>query len=287
VDNAKLQLSYTRIVAPISGRIGLKQADLGNVVHASDANGLLSIAQTQPVNVVFAVPDSHLPRLTAALNDKASLKVEAWDRDGLRRLATGQLGSIDNTIDAATSTIKLKATFANDDQSLFPNQFVNVKLRLATLEDSLAVPTAALLRGAEGNFVYVVGEDKTVAVRKLQAGASDGDWVSVKGELHAGELVVTDGVDRLREGAQVEVIKPPVDTPDDGRRGGRRKRDGAGGPASASAPSASASGGPGGDFLARLPPEIAEKVKAMSPDERRAVFEQRRAERAKREAAGQ
>lgn len=328
VDNAKLQLSYTRIVAPISGRIGLQQADLGNVVRTSDANGLLSIAQTQPVNVVFAVPDSHLPRLTEALNDKArlkqtqgrsqvaltpsgglarsdrsggALKVEAWDRDGLRRLAVGQLGSIDNAIDATTSTVKLKARFANEDEKLFPNQFVNVKLQLATLEDSLAVPTAALLRGAEGNFVYVVGEDKTVAVRKVQAGAGDGEWVSVKGDLQAGDLVVTDGVDRLREGAQVEVIKPPVDTPDDGRRGGgrdgRRKRDGAApadhkprradGDRAFAPPGPDSQGGPRGDFLARLPPEVAEKLKAMSPEERRAFFEQRRAERAKREAAGQ
>jgi multidrug efflux system membrane fusion protein len=367
VDSARLQLSYTRIVAPISGRVGLKQADLGNVVKPGDANGLLSIAQTQPVNLVFAVPDAHLPRLTEQLGAHHALRIEAWDREGQRRLAVGQLDSIDNAIDAATGTVKLKAAFANADAVLFPNQFVNVRLQLATVADALAVPVAALLRGADGAFVYRVGEDKTVSVRKVRAGASDGEWVAVQGDLAPGDTVVTDGVDRLRDGARVEVILPPA-ADDRPPEGGRRRRGGprpdaasapasgiageaiaaaprTGGASSAGQPQRAAGaeparrdgadtarrgaggerpaaladaarprgadeagrrgdgstrperpadgpGGPGGqgepgrprgDFLSRLPPEIAEKVKAMSPDERRAFFEQRRAERARRD----
>jgi multidrug efflux system membrane fusion protein len=326
VDSARLLLSHTRIVAPISGRVGLKQADLGNVVKPGDANGLLSIAQTQPVNLVFGVPDGHLPRLTEQLAARRVLRIEAWDREGQRRLAVGQLDSIDNAIDAATGTVKLKAAFANTDAALFPNQFVNVRLQLATVADALAVPVAALLRNAEGAFVYRVGEDKTVSVRKVQAGASDGEWVGVQGDLALGDIVVTDGVDRLREGARVEVIPTPG-TDERPRDGGRRNRggqrpEGAGTPASgiagealatatpraggagnggrprvaadpetprrsavAERPAEGASGprGPGGDFLSRLPPEVAEKVRAMGPEERRAWFEQRRAERARRE----
>jgi multidrug efflux system membrane fusion protein len=150
------------------------------------------------------------------------LQVEAWDREGQRRLAVGQLGSSDNAIDAATGTIKLKAAFPNADLALFPNQFVNVRLQLATLETQLAVPAAALLRDGQGSYVYRVGEDKTVSVQRVQAGAGDQGWVSVQGGgLQADDRIVTDGVDRLREGAQVEVIKPQgKEGP--AERGGRR-----------------------------------------------------------------
>ncbi|MCV2361265.1 MdtA/MuxA family multidrug efflux RND transporter periplasmic adaptor subunit [Paucibacter sp. TC2R-5] len=318
VDNARLQLSHTRIVAPIEGRVGLKQVDLGNVLKPGDAGGLISIAQSKPVNVVFAVPDTHLRRVNEQLAAGQKLQVEAWDREGLRRLAVGQLGSSDNAIDAATGTIKLKAAFPNADLSLFPNQFVNVRLQLATLENQLAVPAAALLRDGQGSYVYRVGEDKTVSVQRVQAGASDQGWVSVQGGgLQAGERIVTDGVDRLREGSQVEVIKPQFKDGQPergggggGGRGGKRGQRGADG---ASAPAAAASvapavdrapkdqarterherqegerraigqGGPEG--FSHLPPELAEKLRAMSPDERRAFIEQRRAERAKREAS--
>jgi multidrug efflux system membrane fusion protein len=225
VDNARLQLSYTRITAPIAGRVGLKQADLGNVVKPADANGLLSIAQTRPVNVVFAVPDQYLPRIDGQLTGKkaGALAVEAWDRDFKQRLALGQVASTDNAIDPATSTIKLKAAFANDDGRLFPNQFVNVRLQLGTLEGTLAVPSAALLRNAEGAYVYLVNADKTVSIRTVKAGAGDGDWVSVQGELQPGDLVVTDGVDRLRDGAQVLVIEPAGNAAS-GPQPARRKR---------------------------------------------------------------
>lgn len=224
VANARLQLSYTRITAPIEGRVGLKQVDLGNVLKPGDAGGLVSIAQARPVNVVFAVPDIHLRRLTEQLSTGAKLPVEAWDREGQQRLALGHLGSSDNAIDAATSTLKLKAAFPNADLALFPNQFVNVRLQLATLSDQLVVPAAALLRDGQGSYVYRVEADKTVSIQRVQAGASEGGWVSVQAKLAPGERVVTDGVDRLREGSTVEVIKPPAKDQKDAPGKGKRAR---------------------------------------------------------------
>ena len=259
VDNAKLQLSYTRITAPISGRLGLKQADLGNVLHASDVNGLISIAQTQPVNVVFAVPDTQLPQITSQLKAGQALPVEAWDRDQKFKLADGKVASTDNAIDATTGTIKLKALFPNLDGGLFPNQSVNVHLQLKVLQGALAVPSAAVLRGAKGTYVYLVNADKTVSTKAVRAGANDGDWVSVQGDLQPGQQVVIDGTDRLREGAQIDIITPGAAT------------------ASASAASEQAPG------MRRLPPEIAEKLKNMSPEERQAFLQKRRAERARRD----
>ena len=208
VDSAKLQLSYTRITAPISGRLGLKQADLCHVLHANDANGLISIAQMQPVNVVFAVPDTQLSQITSQLKAGQALPVEAWDRDQKLKLADGKVASTDNAIDAATGTIKLKALFANLDGDLFPNQSVNVRLQLKVLQGTLAVPSAAVLRGAKGTYVYLVNADKTVSTKAIRAGANDGDWVSVQGDLRPGQQVVVDGTDRLREGAQIDIITP-------------------------------------------------------------------------------
>ncbi|TXD76325.1 efflux RND transporter periplasmic adaptor subunit, partial [Mitsuaria sp. TWR114] len=157
VDSARLQVTYTRVLAPISGRVGLKQVDIGNVVQTSDANGVVSITQTRPIALTFAVPSALLPQVTAGLKDKASLTVEAWSRDGKTRLATGRLATADNAIDLSTDTIKLKALFPNEDDALYPNQSVSVKLQLATEANRLAVPAAAVLRGAQGFYVYVVG----------------------------------------------------------------------------------------------------------------------------------
>jgi multidrug efflux system membrane fusion protein len=209
VDSAKLMLSYTRVVAPISGKLGLKLADLGNVVRASDAAGIVTITQTQPISVVFAVPEALLPRVLGKLKSGEPPVVEAWDREQRARLAVGNISTTDNAIDTVTGTLKIKAEFANTDGSLFPNQFVNIRLQVDTIADALAVPTTAVQRGARGNFVYVVREDSTVTVRGVRPGAVDGDWTSVQGELSPGEKVVTDGADRLREGAKVEVITPP------------------------------------------------------------------------------
>ena len=206
VDNARLQLSYTRITAPISGRVGLKQVDLGNVVRPSDAQGLVTISQTQPVNVIFAVPDGHIPLIASKLKAGAPMGVEAWDRDFKLKLADGKVGSTDNAIDVGTGTIKLKALFANADGGLFPNQSVNVRLQLGTDEGTLAVPGAAVQRGAQGAYVYVLKPDTTVALRTVQTGALDGDWIGVRGNLKAGERVVVDGAERLRDGSSVAIV---------------------------------------------------------------------------------
>ena len=208
VDSAKLQLFYTKVTAPISGRLGLKQADLGNVVHASDATGLVSITQTQPIAVVFAVPEANLRQISSQLKEGQPLVVEAWDREQKLKLAVGKVSSTDNAIDMATGTIKLKAEFPNKDNELFPNQFVNIKLQVDALKDVLVVPANATQRGPQGTFVYVVKDDGSVTIRRVRLGVTEGDWVSVQGELAAGERVVTDGADRLREGAKVEVIVP-------------------------------------------------------------------------------
>jgi multidrug efflux system membrane fusion protein len=294
VDNAKLALSYTRITAPIAGRVGLKQADLGNVVKPADPLGLLSIAQTRPVNVVFSVPDAHLTLIQSQLKAGRPLAVEAWDRSQTRRLGVGQVASTDNAIDATTSTLKLKAAFANDDDGLFPNQFVNVRLALATVADTLAVPSAAVLRNEQGDYVYRVNDDKTVSVRRVQAGASDGEWVAVQARgpegLKAGDRVVVDGVDRLREGATVDVIRPGGAAVAQaggaqalGPQAGGSRGDGVRAERGAAPTALAQAGGDRADFLSRLPPDVAERVKAMSPDERRAFFQQRRAEREARE----
>ena len=232
VDNARLQLSYTRITAPIAGRVGLKQVDLGNIVRPTDTLGLVSISQTQPVNVVFAVPDAHLSRINAQLKVGAPLRVEAWDRELKDKLADGKVGSTDNAIDAGTGTIKLKALFANADGGLFPNQSVNVRLQLGTEQDTLAVPGPAVQRGAQGAYVYVLMQDKTVALRRVQTGALDGEWVGVRGDLKAGERVVTDGAERLRDGSTVDIVEAAArNLPDPDQRrpkgeGQRRRREG-------------------------------------------------------------
>lgn len=272
LDNAKLQLSYTRVVAPISGQAGLKQADLGNNVTPSDANGILSVAQTQPAAVVFAVPDARLARIREQLQAKQALPVQAWDRERKQLLAEGRVDSTDNAIDASTGTIKVKALFPNKDSSLFPNQFVNVRLQLDVLKNAIVVPTAAVQRGAPGTYVYVVNQGQ-VALRKVGVVATDGDWSAVSGELEPGEQVVTDGADRLRDGGKAEVIKAAAGGA--GRGEGRR---GAGAAASAPASTAQAGAIDGNRprWMDHVPPEMVEKLKAMSEEERRAWLRQQR-----------
>jgi membrane fusion protein, multidrug efflux system len=209
VENAQLQLSHTQVRAPIAGRLGFKQVDVGNVVQPGDANGMVTIAQTQPVALAFSVPAVHVPLITARLRQGTSIAVQVLGRDGKPPLATGQVASVDNTIDASTDTIKIKAWFANADEALFPNQSVNVSLLLETLKDTLAVPQAAVLRGSQGFYVYVVGADNSVSTRVVKPGAVDGPLMAVEGALQVGEKVVIDGTDRLREGAKVEVIGSP------------------------------------------------------------------------------
>jgi multidrug efflux system membrane fusion protein len=205
IDNAKLQLTYSHITAPISGRLGLRLVDPGNIVRSGDANGLVVITQLQPVTVIFAIPQDSLPGIMQRLRSGGKLPVEAYDREQKRKLAAGMLVSVDNQIDPATGTIKLKAQFPNEDGSLFPNQFVNVRMLLDTRRDATLVPNAAVVRGGQGTFVYVIKDDRTVTLRKVAVGMAEGDNVSVESGLAPGERVVVEGSDRLRDGAKVEI----------------------------------------------------------------------------------
>jgi multidrug efflux system membrane fusion protein len=203
VDNAKLQLSYCRITAPIRGRVGLRLVDVGNIVHASDANGLVVITQLQPITVVFALPEDNLPEILKNVKTGQKLPVEAYDREQKRRLATGALASIDNQIDPNTGTIKLKAVFANADSELFPNQFVNARLLVDTLHDVTLVPSAAIQHSAQSAFVYVVKPDQTVEVRNIEIRLTEGDETAITKGLKPTEIVVIDGVDKLQPGTKV------------------------------------------------------------------------------------
>lgn len=206
LENARLQLDYAHIVAPAGGRIGLRQVDPGNLVRANDAAGLAVIAQLQPINVVFSVPETYLPALQRRLATGAPITVDGWDREQKNRLASGKLLTLDNLVDTATGTIKLKAEFENRDHVFFPNQFVNVRLLLGVRKDATVIPGAAVQRGAKGAFVYVVDGENVVSTVGVLPGASDGDLMAVDGGLVPGSHVVTDGADKLRPGARVEVI---------------------------------------------------------------------------------
>jgi multidrug efflux system membrane fusion protein len=205
VASARLQLTYSRVTAPVSGRLGLRQVDAGNVVRASDPNGLVVITQLKPITVVFTIPQDALPAVMKRLQGADRPKVEAYDRERKNRLASGVLLTVDNQIDPATGTVKLKAEFPNDDSSLFPNQFVNARMLLDTQRGVTLVPPAAIQRSAQGAFVYVVSPDQSVSLRQVQLGASNGDHIVVQSGLAPGERVVVDGMDRLRDGAKVEV----------------------------------------------------------------------------------
>ena len=212
IDNAKLQLTYARITAPISGRIGLRLVDVGNMVHASDQTGLLVITQVQPIAVLFTLPEDNLPSILTQLHSGQQLPVEAYDRAGRTRLATGSLLTVDNQIDQSTGTTRLKAVFENQDNALFPNQFVNVKLLLDIKKEAVIVPVAAIQRGPQGTFVYIVKPDQTVDVRQVTVGPAAGSDASVDAGVSAGETVVVDGVDKLRAGSKVQVKSPDADT---------------------------------------------------------------------------
>ncbi|MDF0643212.1 MAG: MdtA/MuxA family multidrug efflux RND transporter periplasmic adaptor subunit [Nitrospira sp.] len=205
IDNAKLQLAYSRITAPISGRVGLRLVDPGNMVRANDTNGLLVITQLTPITVVFTIPEDSLPPVLERLNAGRQLAVDAFDREQKKKLASGTLLTVDNQIDPNTGTVRLKAVFANEDGSLFPNQFVNARLLLDVKHGVTIVPAVAVQRGAKGTFVYVVKEDRTVAVRTVALGTTYGEDASIDSGLAPDELVVVDGTEKLREGSKVEV----------------------------------------------------------------------------------
>ena len=260
VDAAKLQLSYTRVTAPIAGRLGLRLADLGNVVNPGDTAGIVTISQVRPIDALFSLPEAHVSTLSKRLAERQDLPVELWDRDQKVLLAKGRMNALDNTIDTTTGTVKAKAAFDNAENRLFANQFVNVKLQVNLLENAITVPATAV----QNNYVYLVKPDNTVTQRKITVGVTDGDRVSVRGDLQPGDQVVTDGIDRLREGAQVSIIAADKVSNVD-----QAVQNAAGAPRSPR----------------NLPPEIRAKMASMTPEERKAFIEKMREERAAKRGA--
>jgi membrane fusion protein, multidrug efflux system len=205
VDAQALNISYCRIVSPITGRVGLRLVDPGNYVQTTSSTGIAVITQLQPISVVFSVPEDELPEFAPQFAAGAALIVTAYDRANLRQLAVGKVSAIDNQIDTTTGTVKVRAQFDNENNALFPNQFVNVRLLVKTLQNAVTVPTSAIQRGAPGTYVYVINADNTVSVRQVSTGPVDGNVTAVNSGLSAGERVVIDGTDRLRDGVKVTV----------------------------------------------------------------------------------
>jgi multidrug efflux system membrane fusion protein len=203
IDNARLQLTYSRITAPISGRIGLRLVDAGNIVHATDTNGLLVITQLQPISVIFSLPQDQLPQVVAKLRAGAPLPVEAYDRDDTAKIATGKLATIDNQIDLTTGTYKLKSIFSNENNSLFPNQFVNVHLLVDTKRTLIIIPAAAIQRGPQGTYVYAVATGNIAKIHVVTISQVTGNDVGLSAGLNPGESVVIDGQDKLQDGSKI------------------------------------------------------------------------------------
>jgi multidrug efflux system membrane fusion protein len=212
IDNQKLQLVYSRIIAPISGRVGLRLVDAGNMVHATDVNGMLVITQVQPIAVIFTLPEDNLPEVSGQMSKGMQLTVEAFSRDDKTKLADGKLLTIDNQIDPTTGTVKLKSQFDNHDLSLWPNQFVNIRLFLSVRKDATVIPAAAIQRGAQGTFVYVVKTDNKADVRQITLDFIEGNLAVIREGLSPGEQVVMDGQDKLQAGTAVS-FKPAAASP--------------------------------------------------------------------------
>jgi multidrug efflux system membrane fusion protein len=232
IENAKLQLVYAKVTAPITGVVGLRLVDPGNIVHAADANGMITIAQLQPIAVLFTVPEDSLPEVVQKLRAGAHLPADAYNRDNSKKLASGTLVTLDNQIDNTTGTSKLKAVFDNKDNALFPQQFVNIRLLVDTLTNQLVVPNVAIQNGQQGTFVYVVDDDSVVHLKTVKVGITTETSADILSGLSDGDRVVVDGTDRLIEGATVRVRKageldnPPGFDPTAGGRGGRGKKGG-------------------------------------------------------------
>ncbi len=230
VDNARLQLSYARITAPIPGELGLRLVDQGNIVRAGDANGIVVITQLKPITVLFTIPQDSLQAVLVRRRTGEKIPVEIYDREQKTRLARGVLLTVDNQIDTTTGTVRLKAQVSNDEGILFPNQFVNVRMLVDTREEAITVPSAAIQRGAQGIFVYVVSEDLTVSMRPVKTGVVEGNRIEIVTGVKAGERVVTDGMDRLRDGMKVELANRERAGKGDGKggskKGGRRAAEG-------------------------------------------------------------
>ena len=218
IDNAKLQLIYARITAPVSGRIGLRLVDPGNIVHATDTTGLAVITQIEPITVIFTIPEDNLPELLDKLRAQAHLPVDAFNREQTRKLSSGYLLTLDNQIDPNSGTVRLRAEFPNKDHMLFPSQFVNARLLLETKRGVTIVPTAAIQRSPQGPYVYLVKPDQTVAVRQVTLGPTEGDEAAIDQGLAPGDQVVVEGAERLREGSKVEVKTPGQNNGNNGNK---------------------------------------------------------------------
>jgi multidrug efflux system membrane fusion protein len=206
IESAKLNLAYSRITAPISGRVGLRLVDPGNIVHAGDPNGIVVITQVQPIAVLFTIPADHLPQVLEQMRGGRSLTVEAYDRDMKNRIALGSLLAVDNQIDSATGTVRLKAVYDNQDNALYSNQFVNARLLVDTLRGTVLIPTAAIQRGPQSTYVYVVKKDSTVDMRNVDVQLTEGDDTAIRKGVAPGETVVVDGVDKLQPGMKVALV---------------------------------------------------------------------------------
>jgi membrane fusion protein, multidrug efflux system len=229
IDQANLQITYSRIVAPISGQIGLRLVDEGNIVRAADPGGLIVITQLQPISVLFSIPEDNLGEVIRQLHAGQQLHVEAWDHDDTKKIADGILLTADNQIDSTTGTSKLKAVFDNSNGALYPNQFVNVRLLINVLRDAVVVPGTTIQRGSQGTFLYVVRENQTAEMRPVTIQVTEGNDVAIGSGLKAGELVVLEGMDKVQDGARLDVQVPgqiPSGVP--GNRGGRGRRQGKG-----------------------------------------------------------
>ena len=238
IDSAKLNLIYCNITAPVTGRMGLRQVDPGNIVQPSDTNGIVVITQLQPITVVFSIPEDNIPDVMQKLHDGKKLDTDAYDRSQKSKLASGTLLTVDNQIDPTTGTVKLKASFANENDALFPQQFVNAKLLVETKHNVLLIPSAGVQRGSQGTYSYVVNADKTVSLRLIKIGVTEGDSTQITDGLKEGEVVVVEGADKLRDGSKVEVGAPTSAAPADGssgKGGHRHSKDGAAASAAASA----------------------------------------------------
>jgi multidrug efflux system membrane fusion protein len=227
IDNANLQITYSKITAPISGQVGLRLIDEGNIIHAADPNGMVVITQLQPIAVLFSIPEDDLGPVLAKLRQGAQLRVEAWDHDDTKKVADGVLLTADNQIDPTTGTSKLKAVFDNKNNTLYPNQFVNVRLLIDTLKDAIVIPGAAIQRGSQGTFVYVVKDNQTAELRMVTIKNTEGNDVALASGLEAGEQVVLEGMDKVQDGGKVDVQTPGQNA--NGAPGSRRGGGGGGG----------------------------------------------------------
>jgi multidrug efflux system membrane fusion protein len=210
IDSAKLNITYSHIVAPISGRVGLRLVDVGNIVHATDTTGLVVITQLQPISVIFTLPQDQLPQVMAKLHSGSQLSVEAWDRDDTQKITSGKLATIDNQIDVTTGTYKLKAIFGNENEILFPNQFVNVHLLVDTKHNMTLVPVAAIERGPQGTYVYIAAPGNVAKIQAVTIAQTTGNLVGLTSGITAGDSVVIDGQDKLQEGTKLNLTQAPM-----------------------------------------------------------------------------